>query len=158
MFVPSAYRPPDPFLYQAAVVRAVTAKTYDLQVDVGFQMQREVRVQLRGVQLPGDYDPEDGGDLLTCVSDWFREAATGDYTGDFPLWIRTYRHPDPSQDGQPGQEVYEADVVRKCDAGNLRVHITDHFPDAENGIQTGGFDFVTGRDDPDGQTNGDDDD
>ena len=150
----TAYHPPDPFLYQAAVVRVVTPVTYDLQVDVGFRMSREIRVTLRGVELPDAYDPSDGDDdRLSAVTNWFQAAAAPDGVDTFPLWIRTYRHTDPDPDGggadagQPGKDLYEVDAVRKCDADNLRVYLTDQWPDMENGIDTYQFDFFRGRSD-----------
>lgn len=143
----TAYHPPDPFLYQAAVVRIVTPTTLDLQVDVGFNMSREVRVQLRGVALPEDYDPDGDNGMLSVVSNWVQAAAAGADNGEYPLWIRTYKHADPSDDAEPGEDLYEADVVRKCDADNLREHVTDKYPDATNGVSGDKFDFFRGRPD-----------
>jgi hypothetical protein len=150
--VTTAHHPPDPFLYQAAVVRVVTPVTYDLQVDVGFRMSREVRVTLRGVELPDDYDPSNGDHrMLSAVTNWFEAAAAPDDVDDFPLWIRTYRHTDPGSGdgggGQPGEDLYEVDAVRKCDADNLRVYLTDKWPDIANGIDGDQFDFFRGRND-----------
>jgi hypothetical protein len=146
----TAYHPPDPFLYQAAVVRAVTPITYDLQIDMGFRMSREVRVQLRGVTLPEGYDPSNSDQrMLSAVTNWFEAAAAPETVDDFPLWIRTYKHANPDADdaGQPGEDLYEADAVRKCDADNLRTYLTDKCPDMENGIDGDQFDFFRGRND-----------
>jgi hypothetical protein len=157
--VKTAYHPPDPYLYQAAVVRVVTPATFDLQIDVGFRMSREVRVQLRGVDLPDTYSPDDGGEILPAATNWLEAAAVG-ATGDFPLWIRTYKHADPDA-AEPGEDLYTADVVRKCDADNLRVHLTDKFPDTKNGVSGDTFDFFRGRGttdaDPDTNANTDTD-
>ena len=145
--VQTAYHPPDPWLYQAAVVRIVTPAVYDLQVDVGFNMSREVRVKLRGVELPDDYDvSDDQHRALTSVSNWVEAAAAPDDVDQFPLWIRTYKRPDPDA-CEPGEDMYEADIVRKCDADNLRHHVTDKYPDAENGVSGDKFDFFRGRPD-----------
>lgn len=149
-YVQTAYHPPDPFLYQAAVVRVVTPTTFDLQVDIGFRMSREVRVQLRGVTLPDDYDPDGDNGMLSCVTNWVQAAAVGSDDGEYPLWIRTYKHADPSEGAEPGEDLYEADIVRKCDADNLRNHLLDKYPEAENGVSEDRFDFFRGRrDEPD---------
>lgn len=142
----STYHPPDPFLYQAAVVRVVTPVTYDLQVDCGFNMTREVRIHLRGVELPDDYDPDTQNGLLSCVSNWVQAAEVGADDGEYPLWIRTYKHADPSDGAEPGEALYEADVVRKCDADNLREHVTTKYPNTENGVNSDRFDFLRGAD------------
>lgn len=139
------YRPPDPYVYHAAVARVVTPKTYDLKVDLTFNVQREVRLQLRGIQLPDGYEPGDDHPMLTCVMNWFQAAAAGDYDGPYPLWIRTYKHADPSDAAEPGEDLYEADIVRKTDADNLRVHLTNKFPDAKNGVSGDQFSFFKGR-------------
>lgn len=145
---PDVYHPPDPFLYQASVVRLVTPDTYDLHVDAGFSITREIRVQLRGVSLPDDYDPsDDDNKVLSYAADWFDMAAAADHAGEFPLWIRTYRTQLPGPDtGEPGEVVYEVDVVRKFDAANLRKSLTDRFTGVENGLDTDEFDFFRGRD------------
>jgi hypothetical protein len=140
----TVYHPPDPWLYQASVVRIVTPAVYDLHVDVGFNMSREVRVQLRGVKEPSDYDPsvpDDGA--VTAAANWVEAAAAPDSIDDFPFYIRTYKRPDPDTDTpeEPGEDLYEADVVRKCDADNLREYLTDTFPDMENGVSADDFDF-----------------
>jgi len=148
--------PPDPFLYQAAVIRAVTPVTYDLQIDVGFRMSREVRLSLRGAQLPDGFDPsEPDHDALHDIQNWFAAAAVAD--ADFPLYVRTYKCPDPddvggdadcdADVGKPGREIYEADIVRKTDAANLRKWLISKYPDMENGTTQDAFDFLRGSGD-----------
>lgn len=139
----SLLHPPDPFLYCAAVVRVVTPVAYDLHIDVGFRMSREVRISLRGAKLPDGFDRSDPtGDQLHDITNWFAAAAAADMA--YPLYIRTYKLPDPSDHDHENGEIYAADIVRRTDAGNLRKWLLNRYPDMENGVAQDGFDFFRG--------------
>lgn len=141
----SVTHPPDPWLYQARPVRTVTPVAYDLEVDLGFSVTRELRVCLRGVKHPDDYTVTDNDHAaVATVTNWFEAAEADEQYQPWVLWIRSYRigpGGDRDQSDPAGRALWQCDIVRKVDASNLREHMTDTHASMANGIEADGFSF-----------------
>lgn len=76
--------------YHCKLVKVVDADTYDVCIDLGFEVSIVKRVRLLGVNAPERFTI-DGRTATKFVTEWFAKNTP---TGDFPLLARSEK-PDP---------------------------------------------------------------
>lgn len=103
--------------YQGRCVEVVDGDTQDVIVDLGFHIQREIRLRLTSVDTHETYgvahDSEEyrrGKVETEFVEEWFAAAASR-HDGEWPLVIRTEKK------GKYGR--YLAEIERRCDGSIL---------------------------------------
>jgi len=111
--------------YQARCVEVVDGDTQDVVVDLGFHIQRRIRLRLAGVDTHEtygvDHDSEEyrrGTQETEFVAAWL-EAAAAEYNGAWPLLIRTEKK------GKYGR--YLATIERKTDGAVLNATLRREF-------------------------------
>jgi len=109
--------------YQAKVVEVVDGDTQDVVVDLGFHIQRRIRLRLAGVDTHETYgverDSEEyrrGKRETEFVREWYQ---LGRASGEWPLRIRTEKK------GKYGR--YLATVERKSDGAILNETLRQEF-------------------------------
>jgi micrococcal nuclease len=110
--------------YQARCVEVVDGDAQDVVVDLGFHLQRQIRLRLAGV----DHDSEEyrrGKEETEFVAAWLDEAAT-QHDGEWPLIVRTEKK------GKYGR--YLATIERRADGAVLNETLRQEFDgvDARN--------------------------
>lgn len=118
--------------YNAQVAYVVDGDTYDLIVDCGFRISREIRVRLRGVDTHEIYgtsseseEHQQGERERAFVTKWFDDG-TFRHDGEWPFVVRTYK----DATGKYGR--YLVDIERQVDEADLRYDLLDAFPDVES--------------------------
>ena len=76
------------YVYRATLLRVVDGDTYDLDVDVGFNLSYSARFRLYGFDTPelrsgGDFEKERAGEAKRFATCWFKARN--------PIYIRTYK-------------------------------------------------------------------
>jgi micrococcal nuclease len=111
--------------YQAKLVEVVDGDTQDVVVDLGFHLQRQIRLRLLGVDTHEtygvDHDSEEyrrGKEETEFVAAWLDEAAT-QYDGEWPLIVRTEKK------GKYGR--YLATIERRSDGTILNETLRRQF-------------------------------
>jgi micrococcal nuclease len=111
--------------YQAKLVEVVDGDTQDVVVDLGFHLQRQIRLRLAGVDTHEtygvDHDSEEyrrGKRESEFVAEWLETAAEG-YGGEWPLLIRT------AKKGKYGR--YLATIKRRSDGAVLNETLRQEF-------------------------------
>ncbi|AYM00284.1 YncB-like endonuclease [Halobacterium phage phiH] len=112
--------------YKAHCVDVVDGDTIDVVVDLGFHIQREIRLRLQGVDTHETYgvshDSEEyrqGKRETELVEEWLGEA-----DGDWPILIRTEKK------GKYGR--YLAEIERRSDGAVLNEVLLEEFEGVEN--------------------------
>jgi len=110
--------------YQARCVEVVDGDTQDVIVDLGFHIQRRIRLRLQGVDTHETYgvahDSEEyrrGKRESEFVERWFDDAA--DIDSEWPLVVRT------DKTGKFGR--YLATIERRSDGDILNDALRDEF-------------------------------
>jgi len=112
--------------YKAQCVDVVDGDTIDVVVDLGFHIQREIRLRLLGVDTHETYgvshDSEEyrrGKREAEFVEEWL-----GDAEGDWPILIQTEKK------GKYGR--YLAEIERRADGAVLNETLLEEFEEVEN--------------------------
>jgi micrococcal nuclease len=113
--------------YQAKVTEIVDGDTIDVTVDVGFDMRRDIRLRLKGVDTAETYgvdhntqEYQRGVKHTEFVEQWCDDA--GD--SEWPFIVRTEKK------GSFGR--YLATIERKTDGKKLTEELKDTFTDVGN--------------------------
>lgn len=121
--------------YQAKLVEVVDGDTQDVVVDLGFHLQRQIRLRLLGVDTHEtfgvDHDSEEyrrGKRESEFVAAWL-EAAAEAYDGEWPLLIRT------AKKGKYGR--YLATIERRVDGAVLNETLRQEFDDVDTREEAG---------------------
>ena len=115
--------------YQAKLVEVVDGDTQDVVVDLGFHLQRQIRLRLAGVDTHEtygvDHDSKEyrrGKEETEFVAAWLDAAAT-QHDGEWPLLIRT------AKKGKYGR--YLATIERRADDAVLNETLRRQFDDVD---------------------------
>jgi len=121
--------------YQARCVEVVDGDTQDVVVDLGFHIQRRIRLRLAGVDTHEtygvDHDSEEfrrGKEETEFVAEWLNEAAA-QHDGEWPLLIRT------AKKGKYGR--YLATIERRYDGTVLNETLRQEFDGVDTRDQEG---------------------
>lgn len=113
----------DIWTYRAQLIDVIDGDTQDVLVDVGFRMQRKIRLRLQDVDTHETYgvrkeskEYQRGKHETQFVKDWFDEAE-----GEWPFIVRT------ESKGKFGR--YLATVERRSDGAVLNEDLVETFPD-----------------------------
>jgi len=79
-----------PYIYYARDVRVVDGDTYDLTVDLGFQISQRIRVRLRGIDTPEIYGVKKGSDEHTRGME-AKKYAEEELAGHARVVVRTHK-------------------------------------------------------------------
>lgn len=119
------------FEYQGRHVNVVDGDTYDLQLDLGFHITRELRVRLEGIDTheisgqPRESEEfERGTTERKFVEAWF-ETAASDYDGEWPIVAETTK----DRTGKYGR--YLVSIRRRSDDATLAGDLLATFDDIE---------------------------
>jgi len=111
--------------YHARLEQVVDGDTQDLIVDLGFHIQRQIRVRLLGVdthEIYGvDHNTEEyrrGKAESEFAEQWF-QTARQEFDGDWPLTIQTEKK------GKYGR--YLTTIRRRSDGDNLTIALKNEF-------------------------------
>jgi len=117
------------FEYRARCVNVVDGDTQDVIVDLGFHIQREIRLRLTGVDTHETYgvshDTEEyrrGAEETAFVEGWVEDAQT-EADAEWPLIVRT------AKTGKYGR--YLATIERQSDRAVLNDDLQDEFDGVE---------------------------
>lgn len=128
----------DPFAYRGRLERVVDGDTFDLVVDLGFHIERLVRVRLKDVDTAEIYgvdkesdEFEAGMQQLVAAEAWFGAAANeaddrDSLDPDWPLIVRTRKT------GKYGRYLAEIEMrgdARPTFAVSLADYLTSEFPE-----------------------------
>jgi len=112
--------------YQARCVEVVDGDTQDVVVDLGFHIQRRIRLRLQGVDTHETYgvshDSEEyrrGKQESEFVERWFDDAADAHVDSKWPLIVRT------DKTGKYGR--YLATIERRSDGAVLNDALRETF-------------------------------
>jgi len=121
--------------YQARCVEVVDGDTQDVVVDLGFHLQRQIRLRLLGVDTHEtygvDHDSEEyrrGKRETEFVAEWLETAAEA-YDGEWPLIVRTEKK------GKYGR--YLATIERRADDAVLNETLRREFDGVDARDQEG---------------------
>jgi len=121
----------DLFHYQARIERIVDGDTYDVVIDIGFKLSKEIRIRLNDVNTAETYGVkkesekyQNGIAHKTFVEEWLHKAEA-DSEHEFPVLMRTHKH----EKGKYGR--YVADVVRRSDGAVLSEDLLEEFDTVE---------------------------
>ncbi|KAB1190573.1 hypothetical protein GJR96_16570 [Haloferax sp. MBLA0076] len=112
--------------YQARLMNVVDGDTFDVTVDLGFRIHREIRLRLGGIDthethgVPKDSEEyQKGMEEKQFVETWFENVGPDEQ--EWPFVIRT------EKTGKFGR--YIAEVERKADGGILNDDLVTEFGD-----------------------------
>ena len=118
------------FEYRARCVNVVDGDTQDVVVDLGFRIERQIRLRLLGVDTHETYGVSHGSEEYQrglaeteYVAQWFGTAES-EWDGEWPLKIQTEKR------GKYGR--YLATIARRCDGAELTADLLAEFDDIEN--------------------------
>lgn len=121
-----------PFVYRAEVVEVVDGDTFDVEMDLGFQVLSRERIRLKGVDTHETHfvsqDSEEykrGKKEAEWVRDWL-DKGRNDYPGQYPFVVDTYKDDSKGLYGR-----YLADIKRRSDGASLVQSLLDEFDDIE---------------------------
>lgn len=119
------------FLYQGRADRVVDGDTIDMHLDLGFQIQRTVRLRLAGVDTAEIYGvPREsdeavlGREQAAFVREWLATRSGAASADPWPFIVDTFK----DRTGKYGR--YVATIEAKTDGAVLNDAITDAYPGA----------------------------
>ncbi|MFC5366877.1 thermonuclease family protein [Salinirubrum litoreum] len=119
------------FEYQGRRVNVVDGDTYDLKLDLGFHITRELRVRLEGIdthEISGQPRESEefqrGTEERLFVESWF-DTAEREYDGKWPIVAETTK----DRTGKYGR--YLVSISRRADGADLADDLRANFDDIE---------------------------